>query len=239
MDRTREPKRALRISHPAMMLTLTFCTGICDAIGYLALDRVFTGNMTGNVVILGMAIGQADDLPIAGPLIALVTFVVFAGVGGRVVSRHPDGWGTPVSVIFGAVALALGGVAVWSAFIDVRVQPIAMIAAGIIAAAMGLQAAAARHVGVKDVTTVVVTSALTGLAADFRHPDSTKDLWKRRIASVAMILLGACVGAVFLRFGVATGMGVAAVLTAGVAVLGHRYSADTVRAATGPADVSA
>lgn len=101
----------------------------------------------------------------------------------------------------------------------------AMIAAGIIAAAMGLQAAAARHVGVKDITTVVVTSALTGLAADFRHPDSAKDLWKRRTASVAMILLGACVGAALLRFGVATGIGVAAVLTAAVAVLGHRFSA--------------
>ncbi|MDZ4232907.1 MAG: YoaK family protein [Dietzia sp.] len=117
MDRTGELKRSLRISHPALMLTLTFCTGICDAIGYLALDRVFTGNMTGNVVILGMAIGQADDLPIAGPLIALVTFVVFAGIGGRVVRRHPDGWPTPVSAIFGVVAVALAAVAVWSAFI--------------------------------------------------------------------------------------------------------------------------
>ena len=31
---------------------------------------------------------------------------------------------------------------------------------------MGLQAATARHLSVKDVTTVVVTSTLTGLAAD-------------------------------------------------------------------------
>jgi uncharacterized membrane protein YoaK (UPF0700 family) len=221
-----------------MMLTLTFCTGICDAVGYLALDRVFTGNMTGNVVILGMALGQADDLPIAGPLIALITFVVFAGVAGRVVRRHPDGWPTPVSAIFGTVAVVLAAVAVWSVFVDVRAQPVAMIAAGIIAAVMGLQAAAARHVGVKDITTVVVTSALTGLAADFRHPDSGKDLWKRRIASVAMILLGACVGAVLLRFGVATGLGLAAALTAGVAILGHRYSADRDRAVKGSADVS-
>lgn len=224
MDRTVEPKHSLRISHPALMLTLTFCTGICDAIGYLALDRVFTGNMTGNVVILGMAIGQADDLPIAGPLIALVCFVVFAGIGGRLVRRHPDGWPTPVSLIFGVVAVALAAVAAWSAFVEIRAQPEAMIAAGVIAAAMGLQAAAARHVGVKDVTTVVVTSALTGLAVDFRHPDPAKDLWKRRTASVAMILAGACVGAVLLHFSVATGIGAAAVLTAAVAILGHRYS---------------
>ena len=30
------------------MLTLAFTTGINDAVGYLGLDKVFTGNMTGN-----------------------------------------------------------------------------------------------------------------------------------------------------------------------------------------------
>lgn len=38
--------------HLALMLALTFATGIIDAVGYLGLDRVFTGNMTGNVVVL-------------------------------------------------------------------------------------------------------------------------------------------------------------------------------------------
>ena len=35
--------------HLALMLILTFSTGIVDAVGYLGLDRVFTGNMTGNL----------------------------------------------------------------------------------------------------------------------------------------------------------------------------------------------
>lgn len=215
----------MRIPLPATMLVLTFSAGLCDAVGFLALDRVFVGNMTGNVIILGMAIGQADGLPIAGPLIALVTFVAAAGIGGRIVRRHPEGWPPPVSALFATVAAMLAAVAVWSALSEVTAQPTAMIAAGFLAAALGLQAAGARHVGVKDVTTVVVTSALTGLAADFRHPDSAKDLWKRRIASVAMILLGACAGAVLLRFGVATSLAVAAALTAAVTVIGHRYAA--------------
>ena len=37
-------------THLGLMLALTFTTGIVDAVGYLGLDRVFTGNMTGNVV---------------------------------------------------------------------------------------------------------------------------------------------------------------------------------------------
>ena len=66
--------------HLALMLALTFATGIIDAVGYLGLDRVFTGNMTGNVVILGMALLGADGLPVLGPLVALAGFV--AGAAG-------------------------------------------------------------------------------------------------------------------------------------------------------------
>lgn len=45
------------------MLVLTFSTGMVDAIGYLGFDKVFTGNMTGNVVILGMGLAGAEDTP--------------------------------------------------------------------------------------------------------------------------------------------------------------------------------
>ena len=53
-----------------LMVALTFVTGLLDAVGYLGLDRVFTGNMTGNVVILGMGLAGEDSLPVAGPLAA-------------------------------------------------------------------------------------------------------------------------------------------------------------------------
>ncbi len=55
-----------------LLMVLTFGTGIVDAVGYLALDHVFIGNMTGNVVILGMAMAGADGLPVLGPLTAMV-----------------------------------------------------------------------------------------------------------------------------------------------------------------------
>ena len=42
--------------HLLLMLAPAFSTGIIvDAVGYLGLDRVFTGNMTGNVAVPGMA----------------------------------------------------------------------------------------------------------------------------------------------------------------------------------------
>jgi len=69
--------------HLALMLTLTFTTGINDAVGYLGLDKVFTGNMTGNVVVLGMGLVRGTDLPVLGPALALLGFMAGAAAGGR------------------------------------------------------------------------------------------------------------------------------------------------------------
>ena len=70
------------------MVALTFATGMLDAVGYLGLDRVFTGNMTGNVVILGMGLAAAGGLPVAGPLAALGGYVCGAAVVGRAGPAH-------------------------------------------------------------------------------------------------------------------------------------------------------
>ena len=68
--------------HLWLMLVLTFTTGINDAVGYLGLDKVFTGNMTGNVVILGMALVGDTGLPVLGPALALVGFPGRSGDAG-------------------------------------------------------------------------------------------------------------------------------------------------------------
>jgi uncharacterized membrane protein YoaK (UPF0700 family) len=81
------------------MLTLTFSTGIIDAVGYLGLDRVFTGNMTGNVVILGMGLVPGTGLPIVGPTIALAGFMIGAALSGRVLKPVTAGMEQPVDAV--------------------------------------------------------------------------------------------------------------------------------------------
>src|SRR4051812_8257437 len=98
--------------HLALMLALTFATGIIDAVGYLGLDRVFTGNMTGNVVILGMALLGADGLPVLGPLVALAGFVAGAAGGGRVLKGADGGWTQRGRGLFALPALVEGVVGV-------------------------------------------------------------------------------------------------------------------------------
>jgi uncharacterized membrane protein YoaK (UPF0700 family) len=201
--------------HLALMLALTFGTGIIDAVGYLGLDRVFTGNMTGNVVILGMALVGADRLPVLGPVLALVGFMLGAAVGGRVLKRAGEGWTTRAMVLFGGVGLTMVALAVLLfAMEDHLPHPLALVVTTVLGGAMGTQAATARFLAVKDVTTVVVTSTITGLAADSLLGSGRGGGSGRRAAAVLLILAGATAGAALLRWHLGAGL-----LAAGAVVL--------------------
>jgi uncharacterized membrane protein YoaK (UPF0700 family) len=207
--------------HLILMLALTFSTGVIDAVGYLGLDRVFTGNMTGNVVILGMAFVGADELPVLGPAIALAGFVAGAVVAGRILRPEASGWSRRTTGLLTAVGLVMAAVAgVLFVYPPQAGAPVTLIITAALAVAMGLQAATARHLSVKDVTTVVVTSTLTGLAADSRLGGGTGAHWGRRLGAVVLILLGAGAGAALLQVHIGLGVLLTALLSLGVAVTG-------------------
>ena len=142
--------------HLVLMMVLTFSTGIIDAVGYLGLDRVFTANMTGNVVILGMGLVGAEDLPVLGPLLALGGFMAGAALGGRVLRRAPGPWSALTTGLFLSVGVVCVALAV--VLLVVGATPSASIAlpvTTVLGLAMGVQAATARFVAVPDVTTVM------------------------------------------------------------------------------------
>ena len=208
--------------HLGLMLALTFSTGVIDAAGYLGLDRVFTGNMTGNVVILAMALTGADGLPVAGPVVALGAFMLGALLAGRALRSTEAGWSrrstallTTVSVLLVASAGALLALA------GTVGEPARLAVTGTLGLAMGMQAGAARHIGVKDVTTVVVTSTLAGLAFDSRFGARAGQRWPRRALAVVLIGAGAATGALLLRVSLGLALALAAAITLVVAVLGH------------------
>src|SRR5437763_7805131 len=77
------------VRHPLSraLLALTFTTGLVDAVSYLGLGRVFTANMTGNVVLLGFGIAGSGGLPIVAPLLSLAAFVLGSSLGGLLATR--------------------------------------------------------------------------------------------------------------------------------------------------------
>src|ERR1700693_1439564 len=86
-------QRAARsIRHPLSrtLLVLSFTTGLVDAVSYLGLGRVFTANMTGNVVLLGFGIAGRGGLPVVAPVVSLGAFLLGAGGGGVLAFRRGD-----------------------------------------------------------------------------------------------------------------------------------------------------
>jgi uncharacterized membrane protein YoaK (UPF0700 family) len=209
--------------HLFLMLTLTFSTGVVDAVGYLGLDRVFTGNMTGNVVLLGMAVAGGTSLPILRPALALAFFMLGAAGAGRVLRRAPEGWSHRTSRVFLIQALGL-----WSLVVFAGVAPVqgdetyGSIVTSALALLMGTQAATAKRLKVAEITTVVVTSTITGLASDSRLAGGKSAFWARRALAIGLIMLGALAGAAALHIGLSAGLAISAALSSAVALIGHR-----------------
>ncbi|MCQ1987615.1 YoaK family protein [Arthrobacter sp. zg-Y844] len=208
--------------HLWLMLALTFSTGVVDAVGYLGLDRVFTGNMTGNVVLLGMAFAGGADLPILRPVLALVFFMLGAALAGRMLRREPEGWSGRTTLSLMVVAGVITALAVLTAVVDVQASSLlGSVTTSALAISMGIQASTAKRLKVAEITTVVVTSTITGLASDSRLAGGDSKHWIRRALAIALILLGAVAGAAALQVGLWLGLTISAVISITVAVTGY------------------
>ncbi|WEG08660.1 YoaK family protein [Microbacterium horticulturae] len=60
-------------------------TGVVDAVSYLALDHVFTGSMTSNVLFVGFGLTSSGEVPLLNNALALAGFLAGTVVAGRIV----------------------------------------------------------------------------------------------------------------------------------------------------------
>ena len=203
---------------PYVFLGMTLVTGVVDAVSYLSLGRVFTANMTGNVVLLGFAAARVPGLSVTLSLTALVSFLAGAVLGGRIVARASSDSVFRVAtqaflvetvVLTAASVCAIGYKGVVTA---PSVQPLALIA--LTALAMGARNAAVRKLAIPDVTTTVLTMTLTGIAADSSLANGNNVRLARRIGAVLAMFSGAALGAVVISYSVAAALGLAAAISA-------------------------
>src|SRR5260221_4599411 len=201
-----------------ILLGLTVATGLVDAACVLGLGRVFTANMTGNIVFLGFAAAGSPGLSFVRSSAALVAFLLGAVVGGRIGLRLGNGPASrPVTMAFGCEA-ALLLVATCVAFgggTELVESPLRLYSAiALTGVAMGIRNAVVRKLAIPDLTTTVLTLTLTGLAADSSLAGSEGPRWGRRVASILCMFAGAAAGAWLVRQSVALVLGMAGVLSA-------------------------
>jgi uncharacterized membrane protein YoaK (UPF0700 family) len=188
------------VRHPLTraLLVLTFTTGLIDAVSYLALGRVFTANMTGNVVLLGFGIAGSGGLHVAAPLVSLAAFLVGSGAGGILVRRLGERHPTMVARALGIEVTMLAVAAMLAGVVDIRPgAAAAYVLIVLMACAMGLRNATVRRIAVPELNTTVLTSTLTALAAELR-PGAGRGTVRRGAAVLAMFS-GALAGALLLK----------------------------------------
>jgi len=193
------PSKSAASPLPWLLLLLSVATGLVDAISVLGLGKVFTANMTGNIVFLGFAAADMPGFRVAPYLAAIAFFMIGALVAGRVGKHHAAlplrRWLFAAALVEAALLWIAAGVAIR---FDVASQSPGYKVFAIIALtglAMGFRNATIRQLKVPDLTTTVLTLTVTGLAADSNLAGGTNPNWARRIGSIAAIFLGAAIGA--------------------------------------------
>jgi uncharacterized membrane protein YoaK (UPF0700 family) len=161
-------QRALSPHRFTDVLLLTLVAGSADALGYLNLGKVFTSNMTGNVVLMGIAVSEGRGNDTGRSFFALLAFIAGNCLGAWLCSRLEQKMTSrnAVNAAIGGEACLLLIYALLSCFLppDQQLANCYPLIA-LLAASMGLQAAAVYRLGTPGVTTTAITGTLTTLFA--------------------------------------------------------------------------
>jgi len=230
-------------AYVAALLVLTTATGAIDGVSYLALDRVFTGNMTGNVIFIGFGLVGVAGVPVLNNAVALVAFMAGAVIASRITCRAPTDLRLPRSavgilVVNTLLTFALAGV--WFA-VGALEEGVMIAITGLFSLLLGAQAAAVRSIGLSDLSTVVVTMTAVNLSSDSRVAGGTGAAWRRRLGAIAAMASGALVSALITtRIGAPWALLVAgALMTVGVGLLANARRIERTRIREGAADPAA
>ncbi|MBA2939451.1 DUF1275 domain-containing protein [Paenibacillus sp. CGMCC 1.16610] len=182
------------------VLVLCLISGIVDVIGYLGLGHVFTANMTGNLVLIGIAIGQAQPLAVLRSILAFIGFVAGIALATVIVKRGREEqiWSRGVTAALGSEALLLLIAALLSYAGDSDRNLYILIL--LLSMGMGMQTTVARHLKVAGISTTVLTNNLANVIEDtiahFRRVNRFTADASLRTWAVAIYCLGAVITAV-------------------------------------------
>jgi uncharacterized membrane protein YoaK (UPF0700 family) len=211
-------------------IALTFASGAMDVTSFTRLGNVFASVMTGNIVLLGLAVARGSLTLASHTVVSIVGYIAGVAAGTWVVygfktartakaergqeraSRMPAyvGWALLAELILLAgftVGWEISGAspAGWAQFCLLAVA----------AAAMGVQSSTVRYMGLSEVSTTYLTGTLTGLVSSLVSPDQDTRHGLRRFGVLIGLAAGASLGGLLVAVAAAgvPALPLAAVLT--------------------------
>jgi uncharacterized membrane protein YoaK (UPF0700 family) len=184
-----------------LLNALTVSSGSVDAISFLALGKVFSAFMTGNIAFLGLRVAGASAPGAVAILTSIGAFAAGVYLSTRILkpSEGSGMWPRLVTVALG-VSLVAHAVflAVWFASGGQPSNNVAHVLLGLWGFAMGMQSAAVRRLHVDGVFTTAATATIIFLVGDLANWSATV-AERRRLAGVLVSLFtGATAGGLLL-----------------------------------------
>jgi uncharacterized membrane protein YoaK (UPF0700 family) len=190
-----DPSFELRV-RDLLLNALTVSSGAVDAISFLALGKVFSAFMTGNIAFLGLRVAGAPAPGFVSIIVSIAAFALGVYLSTRIVkpSENCGMWSQRVTAALGASLIA------HAVFLDVwfatRGHPtidVAHILLGLWGFAMGMQSAAVRRLHVDGVFTTAATATVILLMGNIANwPADAAE--RRRLAGVLISLFAGASG---------------------------------------------
>jgi uncharacterized membrane protein YoaK (UPF0700 family) len=179
------------------VVLLTVTAGAVNAVSFLAVGRVFSSVITGNLVLLGVAAAthSSDEAIHSGVAIGGYMAGVLAGAPLAARRSHRAGnWPAAVTTTLAAELCVMGAFCVGWELSDGHPHGGAQLTLLVLlTAAMGMQSAAVRRLG--QMSSTYLTSTLTGLLAGVVTRDLPDGLG-RSLGVLAAVVVGALAGGV-------------------------------------------
>ncbi len=187
----------------AVIVLLALGAGAVDAFSFALLGAVFASVMTGNLVVLGLAVVQVRPGAVVRSAVAIAAY--FAGVLGTsawlrsVRFGEADPWPGRVLAVLAAVpaaqALVLAG---WLAQAGHPAPAAKVVLLAVSAFAMGAQSAGVNTLPVTGAATTYLTGTLTRLATELAA--TGVPVTTRRFAVLGAALAGAALDAILITW---------------------------------------
>ncbi|SCL32700.1 Uncharacterized membrane protein YoaK, UPF0700 family [Micromonospora rhizosphaerae] len=180
-----------------MAVVLAVNSGATDAIGFLALGGAFTSVMTGNMVLLGVALAGADGALALHTGAAITCFILGCSLGTRIAGtpRSDDPvWPPAVTRALAVEGVVLAGYAMgwWLS----RGHPSGQLQLALLvlnALALGIQSSTVQRFGVAGLSTTYLTGTLTTVIARLTSGHRLRDV-TQSVLTLLGLIAGAALG---------------------------------------------
>lgn len=183
-------------SQHATTLLLSFGAGGADAFAFILLGGIFTANMTGNLILVGMVGRNAYGHVVIGASFAIVVFALTAWRALRCTRGTPEHVERKsISLLAVGAAAQIAIMVTWSVAHDNAGPQVVLMLICLSAVAMAVQTVVARRMKAPGaLTTTFVTGTMVSLLDDVAS-GRREYVWIRA-ASIATLVFGALVVAV-------------------------------------------